>query len=81
MKKNSDSLREGRELASEAGMSQADFDKQWKMRPKKYYTVVRIIKETYQVVARNKEEAARLVQDPSNVQVIKEKITLQKQQP
>lgn len=67
-------------MASEAGMSQSDFDKQWKMRPKRYYTVVRIVRETYEVFARSKDEAALLVQDPAKVEVMKEKITLQKQQ-
>lgn len=43
-----------------------------------YYTVVRIVRETYEVEAIDKDDARMKVQDPAKVEVVKETIKLQK---
>lgn len=46
-----------------------------------YYTVVRIVKETYQVLAIDKDAARLNIQDPASVTIVRETIKLQKPQP
>ena len=41
----------------------------------RYYSVVRVIEEKYQVFAKSKEEAAKNIRDPHTITVLKERIT------
>jgi hypothetical protein len=49
------------------------------MKPKaKTYLVIRKIEERYEVVAENKEEAKNKIENPFQIKVISEKITVRK---
>ena len=45
-------------------------------RTKRYYIITRIVRETFQVFAIDKADAARQCEDPCKIEVIKETIKL-----
>jgi hypothetical protein len=47
-------------------------------KPQHYYKVTRVVREVYQVIARDKDEARLMIQNPNEVTVIKETITKSK---